>query len=62
MSIDTNWISSARYVADEEGVNECVVVMHTNGFYLSVPMHTSNRHYEAVLAWVAEGNTIADAD
>ena len=23
---------------------------------------TGNRHYQAILEWVAEGNTIADAD
>ena len=27
-----------------------------------VPMDTANRHYQAILEWVADGNTIADAD
>ena len=62
MGIDTSWIKSARYFKDEEGVNESVVVIHTDGTYLSVPMNLGNRHYDAVLAWVADGNTIADAD
>jgi len=62
MFIDTSWIASARYFEDEEGVKECVVVMHTDGTYLSVPISVGNRHYDAVLAWVAEGNKIEDAD
>ena len=28
----------------------------------SVPIDTSNRHYNLVLDWVADGNTIAEAD
>ena len=28
----------------------------------SVPLKEGNRHYKQILAWVAEGNTIADAD
>ena len=27
-----------------------------------VPINTSNRHYQAIQEWVAEGNTIAEAD
>ena len=28
----------------------------------SVPVAEGNRHYQAILAWVAEGNTIQEAD
>ena len=28
----------------------------------SVPLDPANRHYQAILEWVAEGNTIAEAD
>ena len=28
----------------------------------TVPLDPANRHYQAILEWVAEGNTIADAD
>ena len=27
-----------------------------------VPMNTANRHYQAIQEWVAEGNTIQEAD
>jgi len=29
---------------------------------LSVPLDPANRHYQAIQEWVAEGNTIAEAD
>tara|TARA_R100001463_G_scaffold3391_9_gene13927 strand:- start:74 stop:265 length:192 start_codon:yes stop_codon:yes gene_type:complete len=29
---------------------------------LSVPLDPANRHYAAILEWVAEGNTIQDAE
>lgn len=29
---------------------------------LSVPLDPDNRHYQAIQEWVAEGNTIAEAD
>jgi hypothetical protein len=29
---------------------------------LYVPLDSSNRHYQAILEWVAEGNTIQEAD
>jgi len=33
-----------------------------NGIDLAVPMDTDNRHYQAILEWVDEGNTIEAAD
>ena len=32
-----------------------------DGVTMSVPLDTDNRHYQAILDWVAEGNTIQDA-
>ena len=29
---------------------------------LFVPLKAENRHYQAILKWVAEGNTIEEAD
>ena len=29
---------------------------------MSVPLNPDNRHYRAILEWVAQGNTIEDAD
>ena len=33
-----------------------------SGQYMSIPMNTGNRHYQAIQEWVAEGNTIEEAD
>jgi len=35
-------------------------VIYTNGEILDVPHDTANRHYQEILEWVAEGNTITD--
>jgi hypothetical protein len=29
---------------------------------ISVPLNELNRHYQEILAWVADGNTIQEAD
>jgi hypothetical protein len=33
-----------------------------DGITYSVPQDPDNRHYQAIQKWVAEGNTIEDAD
>ena len=33
-----------------------------DGITMSVPLDPANRHYQAIQEWVAEGNTIEDAD
>jgi hypothetical protein len=33
-----------------------------NGITYSVPLDSANRHYQAILEWVAEGNKIEEAD
>jgi len=35
-------------------------VIYTNGEILDVPHNEENRHYQEILEWVAEGNTITD--
>ena len=58
-------ITSAQY---EESTNDFNVTVRSirlilsNGDSLSVPLDPNNRHYAAVLEWVADGNTIQDAD
>lgn len=60
-------ITSAQYC---EGIGPDGTVFDTehtikatiDGVELNVPIDTDNRHYQAILEWVAEGNTIADAD
>ena len=53
-------ITSAQYIA-LDGVNDTIKVT-IDGVEMQVPIDTDNRHYQAILEWVAEGNTIADAD
>jgi len=36
------------------------VVTLTDGEIMQVPQDTENRHYQEILEWVAEGNTITD--
>lgn len=56
-------ITSAQYLEDEfnAGTNIAVDAV-IDGETLRVPMDTGNRHYQAILDWVADGNTIQDAD
>jgi hypothetical protein len=35
-------------------------VIYTDGKEWSVPHNEANRHYQEILEWVAEGNTITD--
>ena len=35
-------------------------VVYTDGTEWTVPHDTANRHYQEILEWVAEGNTITD--
>jgi len=54
-------IDSAKYVNDMSGKPSSIQVS-INEQEMSVPIDTANRHYQAILEWVAEGNTIEDAD
>ena len=55
-------ITSAQYHQDIiTGTNVSVKAV-IDGKQLSVPLDPANRHYAAILEWVAEGNTIQDAD
>jgi len=38
------------------------IIATIDGIEMSVPLDTANRHYQAIQEWVAEGNTIAEAD
>ena len=53
-------ITSAKYIADN-GEN-CSITAMIDNRQLSVPLDPANRHYQAILEWVAEGNKIEDAD
>ena len=54
-------VTSAKYGTDPDG-NNCSVQAVIDGVTICVPMNTDNRHYQAILDWVADGNTIQDAD
>ena len=58
-------ITSAQYVkstkANPNNENTSITAV-INGEKWSVPLSSNNRHYQAILEWVAEGNTIEDAD
>lgn len=56
-------ITSAQYLASETDSTKNVSVRATiDGETLCVPLTPGNRHYDAILKWVADGNTIQDAD
>ena len=54
-------ITSAKYYKRQDGTNGSVMAT-INGKVMSVPIAEDNRHYQAIQEWVAEGNTIAEAD
>ena len=58
---NTMRIDSARYTNDMDG-NPSSINATIDGQEMSVPLDPANRHYAAILAWVADGNTIAAAD
>ena len=54
-------IKSAQYY-DDMNDNQAGVKATIDGTEMLVPLDPANRHYAAILEWVAEGNTIQDAD
>ena len=54
-------IESAKYGTDYEGNNSCIRVVVGNLTKL-VPLDPDNTDYQSIQEWVAEGNTIAEAD
>jgi hypothetical protein len=56
-------ITSAQYVNDPVSGEANVGILTTiDGTEMTVPLDPANRHYAAILEWVAEGNTIQEAD
>lgn len=54
-------ISSATYQKDRFDSSENVAITTVvDGVTMTVPINTDNRHYQAILEWVADGNTIAE--
>mgnify|MGYP000271016151 FL=1 len=55
-------ITNAQYVLDPLTNVNTGIKATIDGTEMFVPLDTANRHYQAILEWVAEGNTIAEAD
>ena len=55
-------ITSAQYQdPNGDGINDTIKAT-IDGIEMHVPLDPANRHYAAILEWVADGNTIQDAD
>ena len=53
-------ISNAKYYKDKDEI--ICITCTLNGKNSAIPLDPANRHYQAIQEWVAEGNTIEDAD
>ena len=58
--MDGSTVTSAQYMTDEDG-NNVGVKATIDGVETFVPLSTGNMQYQAILDWVADGNTIQDA-
>ena len=54
--------TDVKYVKDDLTNKNGAINFKLNGDYWSIPISEDNRHYQAILKWVAEGNKIEDAD
>ena len=54
-------ITNAKYVKNKYG-NNISIDATIDGEELAIPLFAGNRHYDAILKWVAEGNSIEAAD
>ena len=55
-------ITSAKYCKDSITGKNVSIKTITDTEEWQVPIDENNRHYQAVLEWVAAGNTIEEAD
>ena len=51
-----------RYYKDPRTGEVAGIMYNPEGFTISVPINEDNSDYQAIQAWVAEGNTIEEAD
>ena len=59
--IDGN-ITKCKYNKNGVDDNNTSIQMTMDGQEYTVPIAADNRHYQAILKWVEEGNTIEEAD
>ena len=56
-------IESAKYLdPDNDGTNEFIEAVIDGETWYVPTTDADNRHYQAIMSWVKEGNTIQDAD
>jgi len=55
-------ITNARYIRTSASTENDSISVTIDGKSMSVPINPDNRHYQAIQEWVAEGNTIEEAD
>ena len=55
-------ITSAQYTKYFDNTDNENIKATIDGTEMFVPLDPDNRHYQAIQEWVAEGNTIAEAD
>ena len=56
-------IKSAKYKTSKiTNENGSIELTFNDDTTCQVPLSVGNRHYQAIQEWVAEGNTIAEAD
>ena len=55
-------ITSAQYTRGFNDIGNGSIKAIIDGQQMSVPLDENNRHFRAIQEWVAEGNTIAEAD
>ena len=55
-------ITSATYNVGIDGLTNVSITAIIDGVEMQIPLDPANRHYAAILQWVAEGNTIEEAD
>jgi len=55
-------IKSAKYYKNLDNTINYIKVTTDDNTIIHVPIHTANTDYIAIQKWVAEGNTIEDAD
>ena len=55
-------IENAQYQFIQGTTVNGSVTATIDGKTMSIPLDPANRHYQAIQEWVAEGNTIQDAE
>ncbi len=55
-------ITLAQYVSHPDKDENCGIRATIDGVEMNIPLDPANRHYAAIQEWVAEGNTIQEAD